>query len=464
MPPTRDMSEAKARLLLRFLRAQQAVADVPVVVPARRTSARITTRGQLWEALKCGATVEVAVMLQYLYAAYSVPTYGAGREYVERGLWTPEQLRLACGDGGETRDAGIRGTLLSVAREEMIHFLLVNNIIMAMGEPFYVPNVDFGLINTTMPMPLDVALEPLGLGSVQRFIAIERPEDRSGELSGAVVTEPGGPAYASLSELYADIRAGLQRVPDVFMLDRGRGGGEHHLFLRDSINATHPDYQMQVDDLSSALFAIDVVTEQGEGNKLTRVPPSGDSHFDSFVRISDLLIEEQRAGTRQRRAPWTPAYPALRNPTLTEGNANREVVTDPDARAVMALFNRCYYMMFQLMVQHFGHTPDASLRRSKLMNAAIDVMTGMLSPLGELLAMMPSGRRGRTAGPSFELPDEPRYNSRPDVAMRSIALRFDHLAAAARKCDPVPDRVADLMAFYADYFRDLGAAAERAGR
>ncbi len=55
------------------------------------------------------------------------------------------------------------------------------------------------------------------------------------------------------------------------------------------------------------------------------------------------------------------------------------------------------------MVQHFGDGPDASLRRSELMNAAIDVMTGLMRPLGELLVTMPSGRHGRTAGPSFEL-------------------------------------------------------------
>jgi hypothetical protein len=467
MPPTRDMSDPKARLLLRFLRAQQQVTDVPVVVPEPRISDRITTRGQLWTALKYGTTVELAVMLQYLYAAYSVPTYGAGEEYVRRGLWTPEQLRLACGDGGRTRDAGIRGTLLSIAREEMIHFLLVNNIIMAMGEPFHVPDVDFGTINNTLPVPLDFCLEALGVGSVQRFIAIERPEEQIGEihrssvpgLSSAVpAANRSDYRYATLSELYGDIREGLQRVPDVFMIDKGRGGGEHHLFLRKSINAAHPDYQLQVDDLNSALFAIDVVTEQGEGNKLAGVQHSGDSHFDSFLRVSDLLMAEQMAGTRERRPPWTPAYPVLRNPTLAEGNANRELVVDPDARAVMQLFNRSYFMMFQLMVQHFGHTPDASLRRSVLMNAAIDVMTGLLSPLGELLVTMPSGRRGSTAGPSFELPDRPLYNSRPDVAMRSVALRFEHLAAAARKCDPVPERVRDLLAFYAERFRELGGA------
>src|SRR3712207_4885325 len=169
-------------------------------------------------------------------------------------------------------------------------------------------------------------------------------------------------AYASLSELYGDIREGLQRVPDLFMVSKGRGGGEHHLFLRESINAVHPDYQLEVDDLTSALFAIDVVTEQGEGNKLASVTPSGESHFETFVRLSDLLMAEQMGGPRAPRPPWTPAYPVSRNPTVVAGNANRELVTDPDARAVMHLFNRSYYMMLQLMVQHFGQTPDASLR------------------------------------------------------------------------------------------------------
>jgi hypothetical protein len=39
--------------------------------------------------------------------------------------------------------------------------------------------------------------------------------------------------------------------------------------------------------------------------------------------------------------------------------------------------------------------------------------------------------------------------------MRSMSLRFEHLALAADKCAVVPDRVRDMASFYADYFRDL---------
>ncbi|AHH99185.1 hypothetical protein GCM10010174_49460 [Kutzneria viridogrisea] len=457
MPSTRDLSEPKARLLLRFLHAQNAVSSVPAFVPATRSATgRITTRGGLLLALRDAATIELAVMLQYLYAAFSVPTHGAAAEYVRRGQWSIHQARLACGDGGETQDGGIRGSLLAVAREEMIHFLAVNNIIMAIGEPFHVPLVDFGTINHQLAIPLDLSLEPLSLSSVQRFIAIEQPDRLVDTVEHSALTRPGTSTdnrYGSLSELYADIRDGLHRVPDLFMVRKGRGGGEHHLFLRESINTVHPDYQLEVDDLASALFAIDVITEQGEGNVLTPAnpDPTERSHFDTFQHMAELLVTEQVTGWGGRRTPW-PAYPMLRNPTLQEGNPVRQLVVDPSAAQVVRLFDRSYFMALQLMVQHFGQQPDASLRRSALMNRAIDVMAGVMRPLGELLATLPSGRPGATAGPSFELESPPGHLSRPDVARRAIALRFRHLALAAHKCEIVPASVAETLDYLTSFF------------
>ncbi|GIF08507.1 ferritin-like domain-containing protein [Actinoplanes siamensis] len=457
MPPTRDLSAAKAGLFLRFLRREQSMARVPPPVPERaRTGVPITTRGQLLTALQHAVTLELAVMLQYLYAAYSVPTHGAAREFVRRGLWTPDQARLACGDGGRSRDGGVRGRLLEVAREEMIHFLAINNIIMAMGEGFHVPVFSFGTLNSTLPVALDFALEPLNVGSLQRFIAIERPAGATSPLTGPLGTDvPAGRdehRYHSIPELYDDIRAGLHHVPDLFMIQRGRGGGEHHLFLRESINAVHPDYQLYVDDLASALFAIDVVTEQGEGGRIESYVRGGESHYEIFLGLSDRLLAEHAAARGPGRELWSPAYPVARNPSLYPGNPNTERVTEPETIAVLELFNRAYFMMVQLMVQHFGQQPDASLRRSRLMNAAIDVMTGMMSPLAEVLVTMPSGRPGTSAGPSFEWDTEPRFIPRPDVASRSMALRFEHLAAASDKVAVAPERVTEMFAFYADFF------------
>ncbi|MFS8102153.1 hypothetical protein LFM09_34020 [Lentzea alba] len=455
MPPTRDLSEPKARLLLKYLRAQQKPDAVLLTVPTadRSGHTRITTRDELVRVLREAAAVELAVMLQYLYAAYSVPTHGAGLEYVRRDVWTPEQLQLACGDGGETLDEGIRSMLLTIAREEMIHFLLVNNILIALGEPFHVPCIDFGTINHELPVPLDFSLERLGLGSVERFTLIEQPENLVDDLRRGDTVSPDDPhPYGSLSELYAAIRDGLRHIPDLFGVEKGRGGGEHHLFLRESINQHHPDYQLEVDDLPSALFAIDVITEQGEGGVLE---PGADeeSHYTSFLRIGELLRDAPTSGA----GPWRPAYPVMRNPTLRHGDPARETVTDPDARTVMELFNRAYFLTLQLMAQHFAERPDGSLRRSDLMNAAIDMMTGLMRPLAELLVTMPSGRRGRTAGPSFELTEQPAPVSRPDVARRALVRRLDELAADCGKCALVPAKVGEMSAFWADHFRSQGA-------
>ncbi|MGW1077410.1 ferritin-like domain-containing protein [Streptomyces sp. NPDC002537] len=462
MPPTRDLTDAKARLLLAYLRNRQERPRPPVFVPAAaRERPGIRTRGELWSVLKQAAELELAVMLQYLYAAFSVPAHGAGRELVRRGLWTERQLELACGRGGETADDGIRGRLLTVAREEMIHFLLVNNIITALGEPFHVPVVDFGTVNSLLPVPLDFALEPLGIGSVQRFIAIEQPAGLVPDVrradGGAPAPAPPGFTWGSVSELYAGIREGLRRVPGLFLVEKGRGGGEHHLFLRASVEATHPDYQLEVDDLSSALFAVDLVTEQGEGGVMGPDRPPEESHFRTFLRIGEMLTTERTEGPYGRLLPWSPAYPALRNPTLGTGDGTKTTVTDPEAREVLRIFNRSYHLMLQLMAQHFGESPDGSLRRSKLMNASIDVMTGVMRPLAELLVTMESGRRGRTAGPSFELETPPTRQPRPDVARRSLALRFEHLAVAARRSAAIPAQVPEMMQFYAEFFRREGA-------
>lgn len=458
MPPSRDMSDPQARVLLKFLRARRAMAEPPERTPfVPATSQGLSNRGEVIAALRQAAVIELAVMLQYLYAVYSLPTRGAAERLVERGEWTVAQMQQMCGDGGETLDDGVRGTLLTVAREEMIHFLVINNILMAIGEPFQIPDVDFGRLDRDLVVPFDFALEPFGVGSLQRFLEIEQPDGmagdvRRGDLGGADLRQPHQ-RYNSLSELYGSIRDGLQHVPNLFLVERGRGGGEHHLFMRESVNARHPDYQLEVDDLASALFAIDFVTEQGEGNVLTDLPAQESSHYQTFARLSRDMMNVHLASAAGERAPWTPAFPVVRNPTVYESrSATRELLTAPEAREIAVLFNRSYFMMSQLMVNHFARRPDASLRRSDLMNGALEVMTGMMRPLGELLTTLPSGRPGRTAGPTFELESLPKPESREDIAARTLSLRFAHLAEACQKNPLVASSVTGTAAYLSEYF------------
>ncbi|HEY9768675.1 MAG TPA: ferritin-like protein [Coleofasciculaceae cyanobacterium] len=462
MPPTRDMSQPKTMLLYKYLQNQQQVGYVPQATPvAKPTQRTIQTREELVVALRQAAELEVAVMLQYIYAAYSIPNHVTGQEYVRQGLWTPEQLTLACGDGREARNYGMRGVLLEISHEEMIHFLLVNNILMAMGEPFYPANPDFAKINQSFPLEVDLALEPLNMTSVQRFMRLEMPDfleedliddDRS---SDDPMTDRFH-SYGSLSELYRQIREAIANLPDLFLAKKGNVGGEHHIFLRSDFNQKHPDYQLQVDDVDSALFAVDLIAEQGEGCNADS-PKFDKSHYQQFRRMAEALSQQQFAGENKLRPGlcWNPAYPALRNPTLHYQDRNTNVVTAAETRKVMQICNECYFLMMQIMVQHFGLMPNASLRRSKLMNAAIDLMTGMVRPLGELLTTMPSGKRGRTAGPSFAMVTSPAYIPKPEVAYTSIARRLEKLSDRAKECESISSAVREMLDFYTKFFDEM---------
>ena len=44
---------------------------------------------------------------------------------------------MACGGEDRRRNSGARVAVLEIAHEEMIHCLLVNNVLMALGEPLY---------------------------------------------------------------------------------------------------------------------------------------------------------------------------------------------------------------------------------------------------------------------------------------------------------------------------------------
>lgn len=392
---------------------------------------RAVDREELVCALRQAMTIELASMLQYLYAAYSVPTRQAGLAAVRSGDWTPKQLALACGDGGASAGEGMRGTLLRAARDEMTHFLIVNHVLMAVGEPFHLPAIDFGAINGEVPVPLDLALEAFGIGSAHRFAEVERTGGVTGAMEFAERSRDGertGWGHSSLGELYAGIRAGLRRIRGPFPVS-GRWGE------RFSFRCGHQP--SVVDDLTSALFAIDAVTGSAEGIGHR----AEETHHAVFLRLTRLLAADPT---------WRPAYPVLRNPTLHAGDRAREQVTDPYARRVMGLFNDAYSMMLWLMAARFGARADPRL---PYLRDAVDVLTGVMRPLAELLVTMPSGRQGRTAGPSFELDLQPGPPACPDIAARTTALGFDDIAREAAECPLIPNGVAELSARLGEHYK-----------
>jgi hypothetical protein len=426
----------------RFARPAPAATKLPSN-PTARPAESIHTREQLIRALRDAVELETALMLQYLYAGLSLPTYVAGAEYVRTGMWTECQWRLVCGDGRTSHSHGWRGTLLTVAREKMNHLLLANNLLTAVGGSFHAPVLRFAHMTRHYPIDVELALEPFGAASMRRFVQFESPSffnDDWAPAGAVLANDPAdvGPAvdYCAVSDLYGQIRYGFQQHPEFIVIEKDRTDGERPRFVNE-----HPAYQRQVDDPESALFVIQVIIEQSEG----LLPQFPTSHFQRLRAIERQLAEQAIRGYDCAGAQplWNPAYPAVKNPTLHRGGRGT-LVTGLDARKTMQLFNGCYEMMLQLMVQHFNG-PIAARPNSKLWDMSREVMTGLLEPLGVLLMTTGSGRRCRTAGPSFEVSEPVHYIPQPRVAGRSMGLKFQVLLKIANELPNVGDAVCGVL-------------------
>jgi hypothetical protein len=111
-------------------------------------------RDHLIMLLTSGAEVEHALMVQYLYAAYSIN----GDQ--------PDKERRALVEGW-------RASILSVAREEMGHLLTVQNLLVLLGAPISFDREMMPWDHEFYPFPF--SLEPLSRESLQTFIYAEMP-------------------------------------------------------------------------------------------------------------------------------------------------------------------------------------------------------------------------------------------------------------------------------------------------
>ena len=433
MPSTRELSLPKSRLFLKYL--TQVEAKARAALPQAATPPVIGGKAELIEELKKAIDLELSLMLQYLYAAYSIPNYAQGAAQVRAGRWLPAELELACGGEDRRRNSGTRGMLLEIAHEEMIHYLLVNNVLMALGEPFYGGTPLLGQqARQRFGLDTEFAFEPFSEHVLARFVRFEWPD---------YLPTPG----KSIATFYIAIRQAVAELPDLFESGGGKRGGEHHLFLKELTNRAYPGYQLEVSDRDSALFALDFVTEQGEGVAVDS-PHFATSHFQRLRAVAGRFSACDK--------PFEPALPALKNPVLA-ARADCTVVTDRQARALMQLYQGCYELTFLLMAHHFPQQPQGSLRRSRLMNASIDIMTGLLRPLSAALMNMPSGVPGRHAGPPVPEPVSSRVSSDYSLGCDMLAQKCLALAQYARglESDVIGMAPIEMLEFFNQQLTDL---------
>lgn len=443
MPSTREMSYSKSMLFLKYLdhvgsKTVKAEHEEEIAVrdEAIANDAKITSRYKLINALKKAIDLELSIMLQYIFAGYSLPDLSAGQSLVEKGYWTPKQLTQVCGGSDHRLDSGWRGTIIEIAHEEMIHYLLINNILMALGEEFYPGEALIGQAAAdAFGFDTEFSFEPFSENLLARFIRFEWP---------SYIKAPG----RSIGDFYREIRLAITSVPDLF--NEGKTGGEHHLFLNELTNRAFPNYQFEVYDVKSAIFALDFVTEQGEG-VLTDSPKFEVSHYNRLRGIAKCLSTE--------KIPFEPAIPVVKNPSLIALTGYTKV-TNPKARELMAFYQACYELMFQMMIQHFAYRPLASLRRSRLMNGSIDIMAGILRPLSVMIMSLPSGIPQRNAAPP--VPNINQFKAIKDhqKACFSMANTCQHLAIKGREISTeMPGKAQiELLEFFAKQLNEIGSS------
>jgi hypothetical protein len=274
--------------------------------------------------LESAAEIEHALMVQYLYAAYSLKS--------KKDVSDPAQKKVLDEDDRSSTSWPTR--ILGIAREEMGHLITVQNLLLALGLPPNLEREDFPPRKDLYPFALH--LGPLSQHSLAKYVVAEAPVDASdiddiinvAQGSAAPINHVGvlygllGLVFATPEQVHEGATSGDSWDAMVSHLARAayQQASSDSWHLPDSAfevgapgqQAEPSDWQVpglrvhRAADRAAARAAIRDIEEQGEGPTT-----SGEqSHFERF-----RLIYRGQVGV--------PAFPA------GEWIPTRNVSTDP---------------------------------------------------------------------------------------------------------------------------------------
>lgn len=348
--------------------------------------------------LHTAAEIEHVLLVQYLYAAYSL----ADGDF--SGPDVPADATL--------RTAKWRSTIVQIAREEMAHLLTEQNLLRFIGGPLNVERQDFPFRSTLYPFPL--SLQPMSRDSLAKYVAAEMPAMPDAPDIDAIVARATGAAggfhpnrvgrvFATLVDIFDD----PTKLPDSDFrpqsaVDQQAGEADWSQFFPGLIIRTVADRQQ-------AVAALCDIGEQGEG---PQTPPAGgpQSHFDKFIEIYRAFPEP---------AQWTPTRPVPTDPTTNatpdpDATAELNRITHAVTRLWAQLGNVRYRMLLTGLVhalQLTGPYGDAAgvTARGRLRDWAFEHMLSGIRGIATLLMTRPLKASPvigapEVAGPPFEPP------------------------------------------------------------
>ncbi|MGC0211829.1 ferritin-like domain-containing protein [Streptomyces levis] len=385
-----------------------------------------TVRARLVEYLCEAAELEHSLCLQYLYAAFSLRANPP-----EDGL---DDVQI------ETIREW-KGQLLRLSREEMLHLGLVLNLLAAVGGAPYLQRPNFPQPERYYPLGVVSSLTPFSRATVDRFLAYEMPTVLLSEVNGAY--GPDG-RQMTVGMLYERIRELCLSVPEkeLFIgpshrqIDTAAVIDPDHVF-DDDVLVGYGVEPFPVDSHASAMRAIDLIIEQGEG----ATEDAEDSHYGRLLRIRAQYDREERAAKASGRV-FEPARPMLENPAVraVPDAVGTGLITEPLTREAAELFNSGYGLMVLMLLRLYGRAGESRAELRTLQSVVFfPLMTMFVRPLGELLTELPAeaGDPARTAGPPFEFGRGIQLIPERSIAQRVFLERLRDLARRAQ-------RVADL--------------------
>ena len=413
----------------------------------------MTWHDQLILLLHLGAAFEHALMVQYLFAAYSLGSKPVHSEYHRKVKEWQESI-------------------LAVAREEMGHLLTVQNVLTFLGAGFNVARDRF-------PWAIEwFDIEPFTMGSLACYVNAEMPEidpfkerkeiERLAQQhlkKGAVPVHPVAEVYREIMKLLADTKripeSALQ--PDTYSLQaswdewgRGYKPAPRELDAAGNLIKTtrEVDRQAQFDSnvlifqvatRTDALAALEAVSLQGEGAQESKIAGEW-SHFRRFIKI----FREFKEIRKKEGLNWNPAVSTPVNPNTNPDPLapNRDgYISCERTRNWAVLLNVRYKILFRYLAHTFQIARPGGLDepniRAMVMHRVFGEMYQLKALSGRLFQMPlrdidadpqtpPSERR--YAGPPFELP----WNLRIPVAdVDCWCMHRDSIVVSREACHAI---------------------------
>ena len=377
--------------------------------------------------LQMGAAIEHELMIQYLYAAYSL-----GGDQVP--------------DAHRQKVRVWQQNVLAIAREEMGHLLTVQNVLTALGGPVVWDRGNYPRMQKVFPISRK-ALGPLTKQSLEVYIYAEGPSELAHNKGiGRVTAAQAKAIYAAASRavgstpdqvgtLYAEI---IRIVKDPLLIPDSafhaetyakqasweEWGKGYEPYVIDT--HTHPpdvtqeDYKApvfyspriilsQVASRTQVVEALTAISEQGENARL--VEDGQPSHFERFVSIYDGW-RKSRAGEGTGRSAWRPTRHVPVNPTVDKARKGRTTtfIESEYSREWGILFNLRYRLLLTYLSQMYRLPPVADPTEPQMrpgtLHRVFSEMYNLRAVAGILVRLPLTDTPGdeRRAGPPFELP------------------------------------------------------------